>query len=158
MTVLAGWVITLGALVLMAAAGPVRVEHVEGHLRIDASLPHAVYGPGEPVDVALRVRNVGSAPVSVTFTSGQRFDLVVRRPRGDEVWRWSHDKAFIQVIETVTLKPGDILAYQVAWDQQDYQGRRVDSGSYQAVAVFMGRVGTRREIRLPPLEFTIRAQ
>jgi hypothetical protein len=129
-----------------------RVEHVEGHLRIDASLSHAVYGPGQPVEVALRVRNTGNTPVSITFSSGQHFDLVVRRPRGDEVWRWSHDKAFIQVFETAALKPGDVLAYQ------DYQGRRVDSGSYQAIAVFTGHVGTRREIKLPPLEVTIRAQ
>jgi hypothetical protein len=74
------------------------------------------------------------------------------------VWRWSHDKAFIQVFETAALKPGDVLAYQVTWDQQDYQGRRVDSGSYQAIAVFTGHVGTRREIKLPPLEVTIGAQ
>lgn len=157
MTVLAGWMIALGAVVLTAAAGPVRVEHVEGHLHLDASLPHAVYGPGQPIEVALRVLNAGSAPVAVTFSSGQHFDLVVRRPRGDEVWRWSHDKAFIQVFETATLKPGDVLTYQVTWDQQDYQGRRVDSGSYQVIAVFTGHVGTRRDIKLPPLEVTIGA-
>ncbi len=155
---LARWMITFGAVVLTAAAGPVRVEHVEGQLRVDASLSHAVYGPGQPVEVALRVRNAGNTPVSITFSSGQHFDLVVRRPRGDEVWRWSHDKAFIQVFETAALKPGDVLAYQVTWDQQDYQGRRVDSGSYQAIAVFTGHVGTRREIKLPPLEVTIGAQ
>ncbi|HVH32350.1 MAG TPA: BsuPI-related putative proteinase inhibitor [bacterium] len=152
------WLITLGAVVLTAAAGLVRVEHVEGPLRLSASLPHAMYGPGQPVEVALRVRNAGNAPVAITFSSGQHFDLVVRRPRGDEVWRWSHDKAFIQVFETATLKPGDVLAYEVAWDQQDYQGRRVDSGPYQAIAVFTGHVGTRRDIRLPPLEVTIGAQ
>ncbi|HEX9533350.1 MAG TPA: BsuPI-related putative proteinase inhibitor [bacterium] len=158
MAVLTRWVITFGAVILTAAAGPVSVEHVEGHLRIDASLPHAMYGPGQPVEVALRVRNAASAPVSITFSSGQHFDLVVRRPRGDEVWRWSHDKAFIQVFETATLRPGDVLAYQVTWDQQDYQGRRVDSGTYQAIAIFTGQVGTRRDIRLPPLEVTIGAQ
>jgi hypothetical protein len=156
--VLARWMVTVGAVVLTAAAGPVRVEHVEGPLRLSASLSYAMYGPGQPVEVALRVRNAGPAPVSITFSSGQHFDLVVRRPRGDEVWRWSHDKAFIQVFETATLKPGDVLAYQVTWDQQDYQGRRVDSGSYQAIAVFTGHLGTRRDIRLPPLEVTIAAQ
>lgn len=155
---LARWMLTLGAVVLTAAAGLVRVEHVEGPLRLSASLSHAMYGPGQPVEVALHVRNAGPAPVSITFSSGQHFDLVVRRPRGDEVWRWSHDKAFIQVFETATLKPGDVLAYQVTWDQQDYQGRRVDSGSYQAIAVFTGHLGTRRDIRLPPLEVTIAAQ
>src|SRR5256885_17031198 len=71
-------------------------------------------------EVALTAVNTAGAPVSVTFTSGQRFDLVIRRPRGDAVWRWSHDKAFIQVIQTLTLQPGDRLSFKIPWDQTDY--------------------------------------
>lgn len=105
--------------------------------------------------VTLQARNTGTAPLSLAFSSGQRFDLSVRRPRGEEVWRWSHDKAFIQVVESVTLDPGETMSFQVTWDQKDFQGRLVDPGAYRAVAVFMGRTGMRRETRLPPLEFMI---
>ncbi len=152
---LARSVIAVGAVVLTAAVGPLRVEQVEGGLRLEASLSRPAYRAGETIEVALSAANAGSAPVSVTFTSGQRFDLVIRRPRGDEVWRWSHDKAFIQVIQTVTLQPGESLSFRIPWGQRDYQGRRVDPGPYEAVAVFMGRTDTGREIRLPPLAFAI---
>ncbi len=160
---LARWVLAVGAVVLTTAAGPVREELVEGGLHLEASLSRPTYRAGETVEVTLRVANPGSAPVSVIFTSGQRYDLVIRRPRGDEVWRWSHDKAFIQVIEVMTLEPGQSFSFQIPWEQQDYQGRRVDPGPYQAVAVFMGRPQTGREmkraehLRLPPLAFRIGA-
>ncbi len=149
------WLLLMGAVAVTAAAGPLSVERVEGGLRVEASLPRAAYGPGEVVDVVLSASNAGTAPLSVTFTSGQRFDLSIRRPRGDDVWRWSHDKAFIQVIQSVMLQPGERMDFKIPWDQRDYQGRRVDPGPYEAVAVFMGRTGAGREIRLAPLAFTI---
>ena len=145
----------LGAVVLVAAASPLSVERVESGLRVEASLPRPTYDAGQVVEVALTAVNTGGAPVSVTFTSGQRFDLVIRRPRGDAVWRWSHDKAFIQVIQTLTLQPGQSLSFKIPWDQTDYQGLRVDPGPYEAVAVFLGATGGAREIRLAPLAFTI---
>ena len=86
-----------------------------------------------------------------------RLDLVVRRPRGDEVWRWSHDKAFTQVIQTLLLRPQESSVLRVAWDQRDLQGRRVDPGNYEAIVVFMGRVegAGRTPATLAPLAFTI---
>ena len=155
MTVQAFSQVVLGAMVLVAAASPLRVERLESGLRVAASLPRPTYDAGQVVEVSLTATNTGGAPVSVTFTSGQRFDLVIRRPRGDAVWRWSHDKAFIQVIQAVTLQPGESLSFKIPWDQTDYQGLRVDPGPYQAVAVFLGATGGTRQIRLPPLAFTI---
>ena len=155
MTVQAFLQVVLGAMVLVATASPLSVERIESGLRLAASLPRPTYDAGQVVEVSLTATNTGGAAVSVTFTSGQRFDLVIRRPRGDAVWRWSHDKAFIQVIQTVTLQPGESLSFKIPWDQTDYQGLRVDPGPYEAVTVFLGATGGVREIRLPPLPFTI---
>src|SRR5207247_11187861 len=107
----------LGAVVLVAAASPLSVERVESGLRVEASLPRPTYDAGQVVEVALTAVNTGGSPVSVTFTSGQRFDLVIRRPRGDAVWRWSHDKAFIQVIQTLTPQSGQSLSFKISWEQ-----------------------------------------
>lgn len=145
--------------VLAAAAGaqPLTVERTEGGLRLEASLPRRAFAPGEPVEVTVTARNVGAAPLAVVFNSGQRVDLVVRRPRGDEVWRWSHDKAFTQAIQTLLLRPEERSVLRVAWDQRDLQGRRVDPGSYEAIVLFMGRTdgAGRAAASLPPLGFTI---
>src|SRR3989442_8561909 len=155
MTVQAFLRVVLGAMALVAAASPLSVERLESGLRVAASLPRPTYDAGQVVEVSLTARNPGGAPVSVTFTSGQRFDLVIRRPRGDAVWRWSHDKAFIQVIQTLTLQPGQSLSFKIPWDQTDYQGLRVDPGPYEAVAVFLGATGGGRGNTRAPLAIPI---
>jgi hypothetical protein len=141
--------------IALASGGPLVVERGAGPLRVEAALPRSAFAPGEPVEVTIAAVNRGGAPLSITFTSSQRFDLIVRRPRGDAVWQWSHDKAFIQVVQTVALPPGERLVGRLAWDQRDFQGRAVDPGPYEAVAVFLGRTGPGGEMRLPPLAFEI---
>src|SRR5437667_9764967 len=86
----------LGAVVLVAAASPLSVERVESGLRVEASLPRPTYDAGQVVEVALTAVNTGGAPVSVTFTSGQRYDLVIRRPRRDAARRGPHSVADYQ--------------------------------------------------------------
>ncbi len=148
--------VLVGLLALTGVAASATVDRVEGPLTVEASLSKRTYVPGEPVEVTLVARNTGSAPLGIVFTSGQRYDLIVRRPRGDEVWRWSHDQAFVQVVQTALLRPQEAMAFRGAWDQQDLQGRRVDPGSYELVAVFMGRTEAGRPpITLPPLSFNI---
>ena len=147
----------IGVLAFSAGAQPFTVERTDGGLRVEASLARRVFTPGEPVEVTVVARNLSAAPLGIVFNSGQRVDLIVRRPRGDEVWRWSHDKAFTQAIQTLHLRPQESFALQVAWDQRDLQGRRVDPGTYEALVVFMGRTeGAGRGLAtLAPLTFTI---
>lgn len=149
--------LVIGMLAVAVGAQPLTVERTDGALRLEASLARRVFAIGEPVEVTVAARNVSSAPLGVVFNTGQRLDLIVRRPRGDEVWRWSHDKAFTQAIQTVLLRSQESTVLRVAWDQRDLQGRRVDPGTYEAIVVFMGRVegALRAPAALAPLAFTI---
>jgi len=63
---------------------------------------------GETAWWALDLTNTGLAPLQVTFSSGQRVEVVLSR-NGVEQYRWSAGKAFDLAIQTVTLQPGDIL-------------------------------------------------
>lgn len=148
-------VILIGLVTMTSAAAPVVVERTSGHLTFTAAVAKRTFASGEPVAIQFTVRNAASGALGVMFTSGQRFDFIVRRSRGDEVWRWSHDKAFIQVVQTTMLQPQETLAFTETWDQRDFQGRRVDPGSYELIAVFMGRVGDRHAVTLPPLAIRI---
>jgi hypothetical protein len=147
----------IGLLAISAGAQPLSVERTDGGLRLQASLAQRVFAPGEPVEVTVVAHNLSAGPLGIVFNSGQRVDLIVRRPRGDEVWRWSHDKAFTQAIQTLHLRPQESSMLRVAWDQRDLQGRRVDPGVYEAIVVFMGRTegAGRGMAMLAPLTFTI---
>ena len=147
--------ILIGLFTMTAGAAPVTVERTEGNLTLTASVAKRSFAPGEPVGIQFTVRNAAAGSLGVMFTSGQRYDFIVRRSRGDEVWRWSHDKAFIQVIQTETLRPQEPRSYSETWDQRDFQGRRVDPGTYDLIAVFMGRLNDKASITLPPIGITI---
>lgn len=141
----------------LAAAAPPAVQQVGGKLRVELTLNKLTYLAGEPVEVRVTVRPEGNAAVRVQFRSGQRFDLIIRR-QSVLVWRWSHDKAFTQILEEVTLRPGETLTFRATWDQLDLQGRRIDPGEYEAQAVFLGRTAEvpASGIETPPIAFRIR--
>lgn len=144
------------AVLVATVTAPPSVQEARGKLRLELSLAKAAYVPGEPVQATLTLRHEGESPTRVQFTSGQRFDLLVRRG-GALVWRWSDDKAFVQVIQDVTLRPGETLSFSAAWNQQDLQGRRASPGDYEIVGVFLGRAGDAPAgISTPPLAFRIR--
>jgi hypothetical protein len=74
----------------------------------------AVYAEGEPVELTLQVVNRGPRPVTLQFRDSQRYDFLIRNTQGQEVWRWSADQMFAQVLGQETLSPdGGNLTYRV---------------------------------------------
>ena len=65
------------------------------------------------IRMALRVFNHSYMPVTFDFTTSQRYDFAIYNSNGTEVWRWSDDKAFLQVLGQVTLEPGESVRYAV---------------------------------------------
>lgn len=74
----------------------------------------AVYAQGEPIELILEVVNHGAQPITLRFSSAQRYDVVVQAVQGHEVWRWSSDRAFAQVLGEETLAAGRNLTYRIS--------------------------------------------
>jgi intracellular proteinase inhibitor BsuPI len=73
-----------------------------------------VYAEGEPVELTLQVVNRGPRPVTLQFRDSQRYDFLIRNAQGQEVWRWSADQMFAQMLGQETLSPdGGNLTYRV---------------------------------------------
>jgi hypothetical protein len=85
----------------------------------------------EPVLFTLTKINITSAPVTLNYQSAQRFDFVVLKDNR-EIWRWSKDQFFAQVMERVSIRPGEAQIFSALWDQRDSTGQLVTSGSYVA--------------------------
>lgn len=60
--------------------------------------------PIPTVRVSLTLENTTGGPLTLTFNSGQRFDVVIRDDAGEIVWTWSADKAFPAVVEQVDFE------------------------------------------------------
>ncbi len=70
-----------------------------------------IYTPGEPILFTLKVMNDASKPISLSFPTAQRFDLLMQNQQGREVWRWSAGRWFAQMLGEEVLKPsgGELL-------------------------------------------------
>jgi hypothetical protein len=74
----------------------------------------AVYAEGEPVELTLQVVNRGPRPVTLQFRDSQRYDFLIQNAQGQEVWRWSANQMFAQILGQETLSSdGGKLTYRV---------------------------------------------
>lgn len=146
-------VAALIAAVAACAAGAPGTQAVttKGPITVTATIEKSRFAPGEPVALTVTIRNTGSAPAVLEFSSGQRVDYVIRR--GDrEVWRWSHDRAFTQALGTLTLAPGEERRYPERWPQVTNEGQTVEPGTYAFVGIV---TATGNRIEAGPVGFVV---
>lgn len=69
----------------------------ERELTFGITLDQHRYAAGSPMTVRMTLRSTQDRPVRLTFPSGQDYDVVIRNAKGETVYTWSADKAFIAV-------------------------------------------------------------
>jgi hypothetical protein len=92
------------------------------------------YRPGEPVQLRLEVLNDEGKPVTLPFSSSQRYDFEVLW-EGQLIWRWSADRMFAQVLTQETLAPGERRRFEAPWDGRQADGVVARTGEYSARGV-----------------------
>ena len=68
-----------------------------------AALDKSSYETLSTMRVRLALRNTGSEPLKLDFTSGQEFDISIKNERGERVLVWSADKLFIQEVHSLEV-------------------------------------------------------
>jgi hypothetical protein len=84
----------------------------------------------------LTFSNQSDEVAEVSFSSGQRFEIVVSDTKGNEVYRYSEGKMFTMAIQMLKLEAGDQLTFQDSWDYK-VKGNKVDLGEYKVVATVL---------------------
>ncbi|MBM7622816.1 BsuPI-related putative proteinase inhibitor [Sporohalobacter salinus] len=88
------------------------------------------YQSGEIVNLNLIKVNISNSPIELTYSTSQRVDFIARS-LGQQVWQWSQNRKFAQIIETIELAPSEALVYQENWNQKNNRGQQVEPGIYQ---------------------------
>jgi hypothetical protein len=102
---------------------------------------------GQPVTWSLEVHNGTQDPVTLTFPSGQRGDVVLLR-NGTEVYRWSSSKFFAQAVVREPLAAGEDKAFPL-----EEKALSVEPGDYDLVATLAAEPGpgpARRRVSVEP--------
>jgi hypothetical protein len=69
----------------------------------------------DSVQLVLHATNPTSSPVTLEFSTAQRYDFVVTDANGREVWRWSADRMFAQALGREVLAAGATRQYREVW-------------------------------------------
>jgi len=96
-------------------------------LRADLATDAARYRPGQPVRLSLTLTNHSAGPVTLRFTTGQRYDFRILDAADGPVWTWSDGRAFIMSLGSLTLRPEESLTYEEVFTGD------LAPGSYQAL-------------------------
>ena len=104
-------------------------------LQWSASSDRKTLRRGQTLRLEMRLLNAGKEKQLARYTSGQDFDLQVRRAGEKETaWTWSMDKMFTDALRDITLRPGESQKFSATWDGTS-GGTRLPRGNYIITAI-----------------------
>jgi len=83
------------------------IDRLSGNVDIQVSAAKEA----DRITMNLVIANNTSDSVALDYTSGQRYDFALLDRSKNVLYRWSADKLFIQEVSSVTIGPGESLAY-----------------------------------------------
>lgn len=93
---------------------PIKSETQTGQLSLFARLENNKIQALNQLNVTLQLINIGDSDLKLIFPTPQIFDFKILKGN-EEVYRWSSDRFFIQVIRTVGLRPRETLGQTLTW-------------------------------------------
>lgn len=92
---------------------------------------------GDMIDINFSLKNISGKDLKISHGSGQRYNIWIYNEKDEEVYRWSHDKAFTQAIIDIEFGANDQLTFNEEWNLQDNEGNPVPTGKYTIVVMVM---------------------
>ncbi len=116
------------------------------------STDKTTYASGETVRFTMTVRNNTTESQTLSFNSGQTFDIIATgaTDSAEPAWRWSDGLLFTQAMRDETLAAGESKTYNAAWNGKNARGEFA-TGRFDARATL--RIAGRLES--PPVSFRI---
>ncbi|MGA1870814.1 MAG: beta-propeller domain-containing protein [bacterium] len=88
------------------------------------------YSEGEPVKITFNVTNKMATPLTLNFSSGKQFDIVIKNNLLKVIWQLSSHQYYTMALTTLTLAPFETKSFQAQWEQEDNNGVSVAPGDY----------------------------
>lgn len=102
------------------------IEKLETKVEVKASESEA--------EIKILLKNTSENPLNIVFSSGQKFDFVITNEAGNEVYSYSIDKSFVQVLEEMELEAKGEEEWIETWDYTTNDGERLPEGEYKITA------------------------
>ncbi|WP_222919498.1 BsuPI-related putative proteinase inhibitor [Natrinema sp. SYSU A 869] len=103
-------------------------------MSLEGSLETPADGSRDAVMFVFAVTNTGDEPVELEFSDACKAEFVLAAD-DEEVWRFSEERMFAQVLSSETLDPGESTTYEAEWSD-------LEPGEYTATAALQARERT----------------
>jgi len=123
-----------------------RTAMPDAQLTVSLATDKPRYAPGEPIALTLSATNGTAQPVTLQFSSGQRYDFVIEDAAGRTFWQWSADRGFIQMLGDETVSVGAALVYRERVEQ------RLASGAYRITGIVTAMGGALKATAMVTVE------
>ena len=96
---------SVAALVATLLVFPACASTAERGLSLTLVAGKGTFKTGQPISLELKVHYVGKEPLTLSFSTSQRYDFQIEKEGGEILWRWSDGRMFAQVLGQFTLSP-----------------------------------------------------
>ena len=120
-------------LMLLSCGGPAggaagQESGAEHALNLSVQTDRPVYRVGESVQFTLTLSNSSARAATLHCKDAQRFDLTIVDRSGQQIWRWSEDQMFAQMLSEETIRPGKSRTYAAVFPGTPTPGEYRASG------------------------------
>ena len=118
----------------LIASGNTTSEERNMNYGISMSTDKMSYSDGEPITMTLKIFNYTGEDIVFHFNTSQRYDFIIEDEEGNEVWRWSKNMMFAQMLGEEILGPDNPEIIYTA----EYMGE-LSPGYYKVTGIFVAQ-------------------
>jgi hypothetical protein len=91
----------------------------------------------DKISIHFDIKNTSEKDLLITYGSGQQYDILIYNEQHEEVYKWSHNKAFTMALITRQLDKSGQLVFYEEWNLKDNKDTPVPAGKYTIVVRVM---------------------
>lgn len=101
-------------------------------IQVSVRTDKSCYVIGEKIKVFIEILNLNTSLLRLDFNSVQQYDLIILKD-DREIWRWSTNKMFAMIINSITIEPHGRKEFTETLELQ------LPPGEYELIGVINSR-------------------
>jgi hypothetical protein len=118
----------------LIASGNTTSEERNMNYGISMMTDRISYTAGEPIIMNLKIYNYVEEDIVFHFNTSKRYDFIIEDEEGNEVWRWSEERIFAQMLGEEILEPSNPEVIYTA----EYKDK-LSPGYYKITGIFIAK-------------------
>ena len=88
-------------------------------LKLDVTTDQQTYSNKDNIKVNIKVVNNSNEDITLEFSSGQKYDILIKNKNNEVIYNWAENQMFIQAFVSETINANSSIVYQENIDISD---------------------------------------